>query len=195
MKNEIEKLSSFKEAVFADMDRQTEKILAQADKESAENKKQAEQEIQADYQAAISETDKTEEEAAVREISAVTVASKRELLEYREEITDKVFTAVLEQVEGFTKTDEYALLMVERAKKCAEENKNLKGKIFVRHRDMALAEKLSACGDFTVEEKDTILYGGIMVVYESTGLAYDYTADSVLEEERRAFAGRAGLNL
>ena len=45
MKNEIEKLSSFKEAVFADIDRQTEKILAQADKESAENKKQAEQDL------------------------------------------------------------------------------------------------------------------------------------------------------
>ena len=195
MKNDTEKLNRFKNAVFEDVERQATEIIEEADRESSEKVRSAQQETKLVYEKKRADFDKAEKENSVREVSSEEINARKEILRYREEITDKVFSAVIEQVNGFSKTKEYAVLMKKRAEKCADENKGEKGTIYIRHEDSAIAGDLSKSGNFEVVEKENILYGGIMVAFEDSGIVYDYTVDSKLEEERRNFAGKAGLSV
>lgn len=195
MRNESEKLGKFKNAVFSIAQKEVDKIVSEANKESEEYLNRVRSENETFVSNGKSEIDKDEKAAAVKEVSSYNVEAKRGLLRHREEITDKVFEQVRQRLREFVKTDDYVNLMVEKAKKCAEENHGLKGRILIGRADSRLIEKLSAAGSYNVEVSDNIESGGIMIIFDDINAAYDYTVTSALEAQRQTFIARAGLSL
>lgn len=195
MKNESEKLGKFKNAVFAIAQKEVDEIISEANRKSEEYLKNVKSENEIFVANGKNEIDKEEKNDAVKKASAYDIDAKRSLLRHREEIVDKVFEQVRQRLDEFVKTDDYVGLMTSKAKKCAEENKGLKGKILIGRSDSKLFKGLSETGNYDVQISDGIVSGGIMIVFDDINVVYDYTVSSALETQRQTFIAKAGLSL
>ena len=192
MNNESEKLARFKKAVFDDADRQVQAIVEKAEKQRDSRLAQAKLESESFARTEKSGIDKTEEARAVREISSRQLASKRNILCHREKIIDKVFENVREKLTDFRNGDEYESFLLDKAERCRKEYPGEEGVIYLAPDDMKFAGKLAG---FEVRSKSSIELGGMLVVYEKSGIALDYTFDSAFEEQKEGFTEKAELTL
>ncbi len=192
MNNESEKLARFKKAVFDHADKQVQAIIEEAEKQRDSRLAQAKLEAESFARTEKSGIDKTEEARAVREISSRRLASKRNILCYREKIIDKVFESVREKLAAFRNGGEYEGFLLDKAERCRKEYPGEKGIAYLAPSDMKFAEKLAG---FEVRSKSSIELGGMLVVYERSGVALDYTFDSAFEEQREGFTQKAELTL
>jgi len=192
-----EKLNSFSEIVLKDASRKAGEILKDAQNEK--EKRLEEQEI--DYlkeayrkiHEALAEVEKENNSL----YSAKLFEAKKILYNKRMEITDRVFENVLKRLEEYRKTKEYSDKLRQLIENGLNEVGGGKVRITVDNEDLNLAKKLAgeARKDVEVAGSDTKLFGGCIVINETSGILADYSFKSRMEQQRKAFLEFSGLNV
>lgn len=195
MYNETEKLDRFKNAVFDNADVQVRKIIKKAENEAKSRLKKAEHDAESYKNGMCGRCDSEENAKAVREISSLGLEEKRRLLLRREELISNVFEKVKSRLEDFQKSAEYEDFLIKKVSECVKQYPDEKGTVYLCHKDMKFAEKLSFCGKFDVCENETFELGGVMVIFDDNNIAFDYTFDACIQEECEKFTERRELIL
>lgn len=193
MIDQTQKLEKFKQAVFDEAEAKAAEIVSETRAECESRIKEAKLEAEENVRRGKAEADEEFSASQLRESSSGNLQSRKVVLLRREEIIDRVFENVRAQLEDFRSTPEYEKLMIERARQASELYPKKQGEIRISAKDSALKEKLTLGGKFTVSETQSIVSGGLMVVYAEDNLALDFTFDNELANSRKGFAGRAGL--
>ncbi|MBR6044852.1 MAG: V-type ATP synthase subunit E [Ruminococcus sp.] len=189
MADEAAKLRRFKEAVSAETDAQTERMLAEAQAEHdriiAEAVAEAERR---NLQLAERINDNAERELT-REISSVELEAQRSVLLRREQLADSVFELVRDKLEAFRKSKDYAGWLLKCADACKQKAPGAELELHIRPDETGLVsrEYPGAVGDSSVQ------MGGALVYVKGTNIVYDFTFDTLFKQERADFCRRAGL--
>lgn len=195
MYNESEKLSKFKNAVFDDAENQVRSIITRAQNDADEKLKKAHKNAETHEKEMCSQIDREEDSRAVREISSAGLEEKRRLLLHRQDIIEKVFQKVKNNLTKFQDSSEYENYLLSKVRECAESCSDEEGRVYLCHKDMKYSKKLSLDGRFQVLENETFSLGGVMVVFDNKSIAFDHTFDSAVEEEIQRFTKRRELIL
>ena len=193
MIDQTQKLEKFKQAVFDDAAANAEELISGTEKECSELIREAEREAVRVIRTAKEAADSEYNAAALRKASSGRLEAKRRVLLCREEIIEKVFDSVRQQLEDYRKTAEYEKLMIQMAEECARKAPGKKGRLLISPKDSALKDRLTAGGSFEVALSDSIVLGGVMAVFSQDNLALDMTFDNSFAAQRKGFAGKAGL--
>ncbi len=129
------------------------------------------------------------------------LSSRRELLSFRNGLTDKVFELAEEKLSAFSKTEEYQAYFLQELKKAMEElpddDSRKRAEILVKKDDLALEEKVKKLfGEeviMTGDKKNRL--GGFVLRDNEKGLLIDKTFASALLDRRPEFYGTCGLKV
>lgn len=193
MIDQTQKLEKFKQAVFDEAEAKAAEIVNETKAECESRIGEAKKEAEENVRRGKAEADEKFSASQLRDSSSGNLQSRKVVLLRREEIIDRVFENVRAKLEAFGSTPEYEELMIKRAREASELYPDKQGEIRISPKDSALKEKLALGGKFTVSETNSIVSGGLMVVYAEDNLALDFTFDNELANSRKGFAGRAGL--
>ncbi len=120
----------------------------------------------------------------------------QQLLLRREEITREIFSRVRRRLVDYTETEAYTELLLQTARKLAEEYPQPGGVAAVRPKDAHLLPQLNQIfSGFQVETDDSIEIGGIKLTNAQAGFFVDETLDTRLEEQRPWFYSHSGLTI
>ena len=195
MTDQTQKLEKFKQAVFDEAAVKADEIIKETEAHCAEILAQAKAEAEALVTESKAKADKEHFEASRKAESAGRLDSRRNVLNAREEIIDKLFANVRKKLAAFRDTADYEKLLIKRVSECAEAYPDKKGEVRVAAADMKYADKLTCGGRFTVCENANILLGGVMVVFPEDNMALDCTFDNEYGRQKNGFAGKAGLTV
>ncbi len=190
--SEAQRFDRFEKAVFDDADKTAAEIIAEANRQYTETIEAAEQASEQRIESAERAESTKERERQLREVSAQKLACQREILEHREELIDNVFAAVRERLVKFRASEQYADYLKAASKEAWKAYPVSKGKVCLAPADMGYAKLFEG---FETEENDSIELGGALIIYESEGIALDFTFDSAFEEQRAKFSERRELAL
>lgn len=193
MTDQTQKLEKFKQAVFDEAAEKAAEIIRETEEQCAEVLADAEAEARDFVKQSRAKAEKEQKEAAQRTESAGRLAQRRNVLNARQEVIDRVFSNVREKLEAFRQSADYEKLLVRRVTECAAVYPNKKGEVRLASADMKYAAVLTCGGRFTVTESANILLGGLMVVFPEDNLALDCTFDNEFKRQKSGFAGKAGL--
>lgn len=123
-------------------------------------------------------------EMAVREMNL-----KRQLLEKRQEITDKVFQRAADKLIEFTKTEKYADFLKKSTEQISKAFQEQDTVIFMKPGDEKYEEVIRSAFQtpVTIQTLETIRIGGIMARNDKMGLSADETLDSLLDNQHEWF--------
>ena len=119
---------------------------------------------------------------------------KAKISALREKITSEVYSKVRESIENFTNGARYKTLLVGSAKKISTLYDG-SVKVYLRRSDMQYKEEIADTFGKTVSfhEDDTIILGGIKVLFANCDVLVDDTLDSRIELSKKDFAKNSGL--
>ncbi len=187
MINEQEKLSKFIEAVNDEIDTQIEQILKEAEEEKEVIISAAIENSDATVKGQLSARTKKAENKFAREISAAEFSAKKEVLIYRDELIEKVFSSVAEKLLAYKNSDDYVDTLVKKIVMLSIEEE---AEIMLSPADMKYADILAKA---VKSEKvkfiadDNIKIGGVSVYLINSGIIIDKTFDLALEEQKSIF--------
>lgn len=129
------------------------------------------------------------------------LSARRELLSFRNGLTDKVFLLAEEKLLAFSNTKEYETYFLEELKKAMEEfpdeNSRKKAEILVKKEDLKLEAKIKEIFGtqitLTADKKNRL--GGFILRDNEKGLLVDKTFASALSDQRPEFYGACGLKV
>ena len=127
-------------------------------------------------------------------ISRLQDENNRKLMNYRKELTTKLFDEVTEKLKAFSESPEYRVLML---KKIKAQSGNHQGHavISVALKDEKLLPELLKNYEGEVEGKvdPAIELGGFSIMFENEGIVIDETFDSTLKDEKEKFYSTSNL--
>jgi vacuolar-type H+-ATPase subunit E/Vma4 len=184
------KLSRFIDAVNEDIDSKVAVIIdgAEAERDSI----LADAKTQADEQAAkLYETNiKRITQKITRQVSQNEFAAKKDILKHREELTEKLFSAIADKLCELHKSDKYADIL---AKRLAMVSIDSVSEIALSPEDMKYADSLKKSlktDNVTFTSDNAIRYGGFSVYNKTSGTIVDKTFDGAIDEQRNLFTNR-----
>lgn len=186
MSEKKEKLQKFIAAVNGEVEMRVGEILAEAENEKKRIISAAEEKGRNEAEKYLDEKKRDAGRDFVREISRTELETKRNVLLYREELTEKLFSDVKKRLEEYRKTDAYS-------KKLADmlASSGISGSVEIRlaPEDMKLADSLKKGIKAETEFKadGNIKLGGLAVYFKDKGTVLDKTFDLALEEQREIF--------
>ncbi|NLJ31344.1 MAG: hypothetical protein GX424_07085, partial [Clostridiales bacterium] len=132
-----------------------------------------------------------------REMAQRELASRRELLEQRQKITDKVFERAAAEIASFTKTPAYADMLVRFTAQLPEKLKKDGTVIYVKKEDAKYQKQIKAAfgGNCTFQNDSEIKIGGIRACNSEMGIMADETLDSLLEDQRTWFEENSEMSV
>ncbi|MCD7775735.1 MAG: hypothetical protein LUH40_09165 [Clostridiales bacterium] len=122
---------------------------------------------------------------------------KRQVIQARSEIADRVFSAVLSRLRDFTESGGYKDFLLNSAKAMTEKCGGEKLQIFVRKQDLKFEQEIKALSSsiVSVNEDSSVTIGGLYGICESKSIKLDDTLESRFEEEKNRFYETSGLTL
>lgn len=188
------KIQAFLDTVYRDAEAEAQAMMRQVDEAVANAletcRENLEKETEYRCRRAAAQADAAVSAELNQENSAMTTA----LYQHREQITDQVFHQVRRELEKYTQTGEYELLLRRDAAAAAALIKEEKRELFLRAKDKELAPVLQeALGTCQVLYDETIQLGGFRVRTEAVEL--DYTLDARLAAARERFTRESGLKV
>ena len=183
-----EKLQRFAAAVNADVDRQVEEILKDADKKRRAIIEDANTRSSETAEKYYSENIKKVSGKFLKEASKLELDAKKEVLKHREELTDRVFDAVRSRIAEYRGSADYAVHLKKLISESSPEDGDT---VYLAEDDMKLSELLKK--DFpqiNFESDEQIRLGGAAVYSKKGGTIADKTFDAAVDELRKDFAGR-----
>eukprot|EP00826_Nyctotherus_ovalis_P062955 TRINITY_DN9191_c0_g4_i1.p1 TRINITY_DN9191_c0_g4~~TRINITY_DN9191_c0_g4_i1.p1 ORF type:complete len:152 (-),score=6.10 TRINITY_DN9191_c0_g4_i1:93-491(-) len=126
---------------------------------------------------------------------------RQELYKSREELKQKLFKEVREELISYTKDEGYKESMIKYAQTIAKNLTCEETVLFIKEEDMKFKEVLQQ--EFMkilnkpckIEVSEDIEIGGIRAYNEKLGIVIDETLDSKLEEQDEWFKGNSKLNI
>lgn len=192
-----EKLSKFVQAITQYAEEQRDKIIREAEEYKSERLKKAEREVLTDaYKLIQSETEAIRKQN-VREMSLRDLASRKEVLVRRRQITDEIFERVKEKLKSYTLSPEYGQYMEGLLGRMAPLLPDDGTVYYISRGDERLKERLSKLcpPNARIELSDNIEIGGILGVNAKSGYIIDNTLSSKLNAQSSWFAASSGLNI
>lgn len=188
------KIQAFLDTVYRDAEAEAQTMMRQVDEAVAgaleTYRRNLEKETDYRCRRAAAQADAAVSAELNQENSAMTTA----LYQHREQITDQVFQQVCRELEKYTQTNEYELLLRRDAATAAALLKEEKRELFLRSKDEELGPALQkVLGPCQVLYDETIRLGGFRVRTEHVEL--DYTLDAKLAAAREQFTRESGLKV
>ena len=193
MKNETEKLNKFKLAVFSGVEQQAQDIVNEAQELQKQRLSEAQDKTRHEMRAELEKIEKQFEAQKVRAISSRKLEAQRNVLTHRSEMMQKVFDNVCKALSEFCGSEKYPDELKQRLDKIAQQTQDKKCTAYFARRDMQLAAQLCEGTSFTPQQSQSITLGGVTVICEETGIAYDSSFDTALEQQKQNFIKASGL--
>ncbi len=193
MKNETEKLNKFKLAVFSEVEQQAQDIVSEAQLQQKQRLSEAKMQTKSEMDSQLEIIEKQYEADKVRAVSSRKLEAQRNVLTHRSEMMQKVFDTVCKNLSEFCGSDKYPDELKARLDKIAQQTQGKKCTAYFARRDMQLAQQLCEGTSFTPQQSQSITLGGVTVICEETGIAYDSSFDTALEQEKQNFLKASGL--
>lgn len=187
------KLSSFKSLIMRDIEEKKELY----DKELKEYQTMLESSAKDEALQRAYGVIQREKNAVIKECrekeSRFAAEKKKELLKYRDEILNKIYSRLSERLEEYRKTAEYEQFMI----KTVVDGKNALGggKVvaYIDKSDAFMAEKLEAATGVKTEVSDTDIIGAARVKSMTKNMICDNSLAEKLEENKTEFFEKSGL--
>lgn len=130
-------------------------------------------------------------------ITKFELESKRNLLVFRNELTDRVFEAAKERLAAFRKTKDYEAFLTKKIKQAFAEFPCDSAVVLVNKDDLAYAAKIKAAvpGIAELEADHQNHLGGFKLVNREKGLLADETFAAALEQQKQAYYTSCGLSV
>ena len=193
MKNETEKLNKFKLAVFSGVEQQAQDIVSEAQLQQKQRLSEAKMQTKSEMDSQLEIIEKQYEADKVRAVSSRKLEAQRNVLTHRSEMMQKVFDTVCKNLSEFCGSDKYPDELKARLDKIAQQTQGKKCTAYFARRDMELGTQLCEGTSFTPQQSQSITLGGVTVICEETGIAYDSSFDTALEQEKQNFLKASGL--
>lgn len=181
------KLNKFINAVNDEIDSKIQNMLDNAESERAVILNQAEQDAKEAAEKHYNINYQKNDKLFVREISFSELNAKKNIIQHRETIVDKIFKNVEQKLIDFRTTPKYVDMLV---KNLLLMHVSDGSEIYLCSDDMKYAELLKkavSAENLKISVSDKILLGGIMVYNPEKRTIIDKTFDLALEEKKRAF--------
>ena len=132
--------------------------------------------------------------SANKRASELEADHKAKISALREKITSEVYAKARESIESFTQGESYEPLLINSAKKISTLYDGAV-KVYLRSTDMKYKEVISEVFGKTVSfyEDNTIILGGLKVLFANCDVLVDDTLDSRMEVTKKDFAKNSGL--
>ena len=182
-----EKLNKFINAVNDEIDIKIQNMLDSAECERIVILNQAEQDAKEEAEKYYKVNYQKNDKKFVREISCSELNAKKNIIQHREKIVDKLFKNVEQRLIEFRATPKYVDMLV---KKILLTHISDGSEIYLCSEDMQYSEllrKAVSVKNLKILVSDKILLGGIMVYNPEKGTIVDKTFDLALQEKKRAF--------
>lgn len=187
------KLSSFKSLIMRDIEEKKELY----DKELKEYQTMLESSAKDEALQRAYGVIQREKNAVIKECrekeSRFAAEKKKELLKYRDEILNKIYSRLSERLEEYRKTAEYEQFMI----KTVLDGKNALGGgevvAYIDKSDAFMAEKLKAATGVKTEVSDIDIIGGARVKSMTKNMICDNSLAEKLEENKTEFFEKSGL--
>lgn len=184
---QTEKLQRFTESVNIEVEEHITKIINEANEQSRNALKSAEDEALLDAYNKIQKTVKETEAKYSRMYALEEQKMRMDSLRHREELSEKIFSDIEEKLYSFAKTPSYADYLM---KIVAEENYSKCAVLSLSPNDSKYSDKLSAKTGCEVRLDDSIKIGGVMIIDAERGVVIDRTFDNALEEQKKSFSSK-----
>lgn len=197
MANEQTKLAKFQAAVFAEIDAKAAQIEEEAKKKRDEElEKIKDEQITKSFYYIQQKVDEIKKEFK-QEVAKFSLEQKHNVLLKRNEIIDKIFASVKQQLLDYSNTAEYKNYLLTSIKKFAETEQFDSIEIMVRSKDMEFANEIQqAYGKgCTVKENNSIELGGFIACNNEQGIYYDGTLEQKLDEQKKHFIEHSQLDI
>ena len=192
-----EKLSKFNQAIHHYAEEQRRKIEEEVAKFKEKELNEAEDEVLLEAYQLIQKEMAQMRSNITKEMAHREMDKRRELLEKRREIMDKIFAQAADKLREFTKSSEYAGWMDSHCRQLAGVFTAPGTVLYVRPEDTAMKDTLirSFGTQCQVEGDQEIQLGGIRAQNLTMGLVADMTLDALLENQQEWFEETSGLQV
>lgn len=196
MATTAEKISKFDSAINHYAEAQRAKILEDIENFKERELKETEATAKVEAERLMIKEVEIEKSNIVREMSHKELDGRRELLQKRQEIADKVFNDAKEKLRSFVSSSEYPSFLERKAKEAASIFTQEGTVIYIRNADSSYASRISSqFKNASVEYDDSIEIGGFRAENKAMHLACDNTLESELEAQRLWFEETTGLKI
>lgn len=195
MLNQKDKFDRFAEVINKNADKQCRKIEKETEKIRKKELDRITAECTKEFENRLNYEFLKVDTALNKEISRVNAESKKYLADYRDSITDKVFSCAKQELMTFTTGEGYAEFLKESIK-LIEENFSLNGTeeycLYVRQQDEEAVRKMT---EKQLHISGEILIGGIIGKSCDGKVKIDDSLDTRLEAQREWFKCQSKLRV
>lgn len=188
-----EKLQRFENIIFSDVDAKVNAMIEEADHYKENALSEHHEKIMDKYFDYMQDQVHLIQSDIKRQMAKAELSAKRELLLYRNQISEKVFQNVKKQLSGFAQSDDYKTYLINSIRDCADSNSFPDAKVLVRREDLAFLQENNFNRHFTIEQDSSIQLGGFILLDKSAGRMIDQSFDSKLNELVSYFIQTSGL--
>lgn len=187
MINAEEKLERFSAGLLGDTWKRAEEIVDEAEKKSTDTILGASERFSAQAKETLREKSREIHSKYERVAAAERFSSQKELLAYRQELTDRVFEETADKLLRFSDTPEYGERMREIVSRCAAGNAVSEKQLRLSVRDYGRRKEMfgALLDDFEAVCDKSIRLGGIKIVCGAVMMDYSY--DAALEDRKNGF--------
>ena len=182
------KLGSFENAVNAEVDKEIDDILSAANAEKETTLAKINDDSLSEAYGRIQNNIKKIESKYVKLIAKEELDVKRAVLVHKNELLEKLFDDVKNDLKKFAASDAYKSFLAEKLKDEKLEN----AKVCLREEDFAFCDFLdkSAGRKLDYVKDDSIKIGGLSVLYPNESIISDKTLDTAAEDAKADFIAR-----
>lgn len=188
-----EKLQRFENIIFSDVDAKVNATIEEADRNKENALSEHQEKIMDKYFDYMQDQVHLIQSDIKRQMAKAELSAKRELLLYRNQISDKVFQNVKKQLSDFAQSDDYPTYLTDSIRDCLQNQSMQDVKILVRQEDISLLQENEFTQQFAVEQDSSIQLGGFILLDKSAGTMIDQSFDSKLDELFSYFIQTSGL--
>jgi vacuolar-type H+-ATPase subunit E/Vma4 len=180
-----EKLAFFSKIATQDAQQQRAKILDEMDKKLNDAIAEYTAEAERQAQKRIRDEGYKIEQKKNKEIVHASMNAKKEAIELRGSLIERLFGNVAQKIRDFTQTEAYKTYLVKELTNITKHYSNVK--VYLMERDLPLVSDLQSEAEF-IGEKDDFL-GGFRLFVPDKHLMEDHTYLSSLKEAQTEFNG------
>ena len=191
-----EKLQRFEQSVLMEAEKKIKDIQAETEKVKAD---ELENTRQKEYDKMFSVMQEQVHQLQLKyrqEVTKVELDGKRELLEFRNQLAEKVFQEAEAKLIKFTDTKEYASFLLTSIQTAAEAFSGEPVIISVQKKDLSLSEKIrKLVPTATVQVDPANKLGGFKLIQSEKNVLQDETFANDLDKQRQEFYRTCGLTI
>ena len=189
----IREKMEFENIIFSDVDSKVNATIEEADRYKENALSEHHEQIMDKYFDYMQDQVHLIQSDIKRQMAKAELSAKRELLLYRNQISEKVFQNVKKQLSDFAQSSDYKTYLMNSIRDCTDSNSFPDAKILVRQEDLTFLKENDFNQHFTIEQDSSIRLGGFILLDKSAGMMIDQSFDSKLNELVSYFIQTSGL--